>query len=117
MGASPPQPGSIPVLRMMGAASGAVRYLSSARAASVGPAPLCTAAENTVISLMLEHDLVRKVCNFRDYALTLLRHKFVGCAKSRCEALAACATARRDFAHATGRQARGCTPYAAFMTQ
>jgi len=44
------QPGSMPVLRMMGAASGAVRYFSSARAASVGPAALCTAAENTVTS-------------------------------------------------------------------
>jgi len=26
--------------------------------------------------------------------------------------LAACATARRDFAHAVGREPRGCTPYA-----
>jgi hypothetical protein len=26
---------------------------------------------------------------------------------------AACATARRDFAHAVGREPRGCTPYTA----
>ena len=43
--------------------------------------------------------------------LILLRHKFVGCAKSRCEGLATCATALRDFAHAIGRGTRGCTPY------
>ena len=42
-------PGSMPVLRMIGAASGAVRNFDSARA-SVGPASLCTAAENTVTS-------------------------------------------------------------------
>src|SRR5262249_8508310 len=46
------QPGSMPVLRMIGAASGAVRYFSNARAASDGPAALCTAAENTVTSWM-----------------------------------------------------------------
>ena len=43
-------PGSIPVLRMTGAASGAVRYRSSARPASAAVAPLCTPAENTVTS-------------------------------------------------------------------
>ena len=29
----------------------------------------------------------------------------------------ACATAGRDFAHAVGREPRGCTPYTAFMMQ
>jgi hypothetical protein len=43
--------------------------------------------------------------------LLLLRHKFVGCAKSRREGLAACATALRDFAHAIGEEPRGCAPY------
>jgi hypothetical protein len=45
-------PGSIPVLRMTGAASGAVRKRSSARPASAAVAPLCTPAENTVTSWM-----------------------------------------------------------------
>jgi hypothetical protein len=48
----PHTPGSIPVLRMTGAASGAVRKRSSARPASAAVAPLCTPAENTVTSWM-----------------------------------------------------------------
>jgi hypothetical protein len=46
------QPGSIPVFLMIGAASGAVRNLSSARPASGAVAALCTPAENTVTSWM-----------------------------------------------------------------
>jgi hypothetical protein len=46
------QPGSMPVFLMIGAASGAVRNLSSARPASGAVAALCTPAENTVTSWM-----------------------------------------------------------------
>ena len=60
--------------------------------------------------------LSEKSATFRDHALALLRHNFVGCAKSRCEAWRR-AQPRRDFAHAIGREPRGCTPYTAFVTQ
>jgi hypothetical protein len=50
------------------------------------------------------------------YPPLLLRHKFVGCAKSRCDSLAACETALRDFAHAIGRGTAVAHPTCAYDT-